>query len=224
VRPPFQFADVEHADSPAAELDGRPLLLVPKHLVHRRPRRARDLGDRLLCQPDHGQIFAAVETRQLHEPPAYPLLDRDVERLEQTLVENANLVREEAEKHRVDLRMPLPHVREVVAIDGDRLRFLERSDGRRSARLLGDERHLAEALTRAAHRDRRSVPERRHHADCEAAALDQVHAVPRIVAVEDHLVARETPPARDLQQLAHLLRRHSLQEAPLDAAHDPTMS
>ena len=102
----------------------------------------------------------------------------------------------------------------IGLVDRERLGLLEREHGRRAA-CAADERHLAEALAGPADRDRRGVAERRHDLDREAALADQVQRVTRVVAVEDDLVAREAAPARDLQQLAHLLGRHVLEQPPL---------
>src|SRR5438067_1817759 len=81
-----------------------------------------------------------------------------------------------------------------------------------------DQRHLAEALAGPAHRDRRRVAQRRHHLNRKTSPDDQMERVPRVVAVEDNLVAREPPPARDLHQLPHLLSRNVLEQPPLHGA------
>jgi hypothetical protein len=99
---------------------------------------------------------------------------------------------------------------ELRPVDGERLCLLERGHRRRAARTLCYQRHLAETLPWPAYRDRNDVAERRHHPNREATLLDQVQRVARIVTVKDDLVPRETATARDLQQLAYMLRRHTL--------------
>ena len=111
--------------------------------------------------------------------------------------------------------MLAPEERELGLVDAERLRRLERFDRRRTARLLADERHLAEALSRPAHGDRRLVAERCHHADREAAAGDEVQRVCRVAAMEHDLAPAEPSPARDLEQPLHALLGHPLEQLPL---------
>ena len=80
---------------------------------------------------------------------------------------------------------------------------------------------LFAALAPLAEADRRGVAERRHDPDREAALVHEVQRVCGILAVEDHLVAREAPPARDRDEQAHGLFGDPGHEPP---PHARTMS
>jgi hypothetical protein len=104
---------------------------------------------------------------------------------------------------------------EVVLVDGEGLRLLERGHRRRPPRKVSDERHLAKALTRPAHRENGRVAKRRHDPDREPAGGDEVERVPGVVVVKDDLVPCEPAPARDRDQSPDVGLREPGQQPPL---------
>ena len=82
------------------------LLLGAQDGVDRRAGRPREPGQRLLREEDHGVPVLAprIEGHEVVETPEDTLVDREVERLEQPLVQHANLADEEAEERFGQLR------------------------------------------------------------------------------------------------------------------------
>src|SRR6266516_258682 len=116
--------------------------------------------------------------------------------------------------------MLVSEARELLLVHAERLSLLERLDRRRAARLLADESHLAEALSRPAYTDHRLVAERRHHTDRKVALGDEVERVGRVAAVEHDLAPPKAPPAGELDQALHGLVGNALQQLPL---HTPIL-
>ena len=126
-------------------------------------------------------------------------------RLDDAVGRAPQLLREEAQEDVLHARVLALQLSEVVAEDRARLAGLERLHGRGAARVRSEQRELAEALARPEDVDEHAVAERRQDARAEAAANDEVQRVGRVVAVEDDLAPRERPPARDREQLPHVL-------------------
>src|SRR6476660_6734706 len=110
---------VEAMEAPVAELDQSALLLVAQDGVDGRAGRSDEPGQCLLREEDHGMPVGVlrIQSRELVEPPEDPLVDGKVERLEQPLVQHANLADEEAEERFGYLAVLLEKPLEVVPVD-----------------------------------------------------------------------------------------------------------
>jgi hypothetical protein len=82
---------------------------------------------------------------------------------------------------------------------------------------LGDERHLAEAVTGPADSNRDRVPERSHDPDRKSPLVHQMQRVSRVLAVEDDLIAGKAAAACDRKQTPQLLLGNAVHQSPTHA-------
>jgi hypothetical protein len=129
------------------------------------------------------------------------------------------LLGQDCDEHVGDARVVVAQTVELAAVDRMGLAGLERLHRGCPDRLAsGDERKLPECLPGPAEGENRLVAERCAHARREAALRYEMEGVGRVALVEDDLAARKRPAARDLQQPAHVLRRHAPEQLPLHVA------
>ena len=198
--------DVTQRHATALERDDSSLLLLPQDPVDGRSRGPGNRSEILLRQRyDRLVIATAVGLGELAEPPSHARVRVDVMRLDDPVARAANLLGEQPQEHVLHARVASLEAREVVAKDRPGLAGLERRHRCRATFARQEQRELPERLSRPEHVEQDAVSDLGRDARREATPDDQVQRLGRVVTMEDDLALVERPPARDREQLPHVV-------------------
>ena len=155
----------------------------------------------------------AVDAAELEHAAGDPRLGVDGVGLDEPVGEERDALGEKADEHLVERRMPLRELAQLGAAHDERLRRLERGDGRAPLG-LGHNGELAEGLPRPADREGDLVAVLRRNAHVEPALRDEVDRVRRVVAVEDDLAAPVRAAPGEGEDGSDVLLRDAREDAP----------
>ena len=161
---------------------------------------------------------SAVHVRESGELAGQPLVDRQVERVEEPAGQRPNLVGQGGDEELVDGTVPLPEGVELPAMDAHRLRRLEGDDGG-VPRFRGDERHLSEVGARPEDGGRGDLTQRGGDPHGHVSPLEEVQRVARVALVEDDVAPRVASVMhRDREDRVPIVSGEALEQRPLHSS------
>ena len=167
-----------------------------------------------------GEAAAVVQIGKVAQPAHDPLLDGEVESIEQVRRQPAHLSGEQFDQQPVDGGVRLPELIELAPVQAAHLDRLQGDGARRPDRRRVEERLLTEAVAATEDGEGGDVAQRRRRADGHTAALDDEQRLAGIALVEQCLVLAVAASNHRRDDRPLLLGRETAEQA---ALHERTI-